>query len=69
MKQKLIELQGEIDKSTITVGYFIYFIYLFERERERASMSRGGGAEGEGEAGSSLSGEPNTELDPRTLRS
>jgi len=32
-------------------------------------MSVGGGAEGEREAGSPLSKEPNTGLDPRTLMS
>ena len=40
------------------------FIYLKEREHKWR-----GEAEGEGEAGSSLSGEPNVGLDPRTLRS
>ena len=41
------------------------FFYLFEKERERESMNRGE-AEGEGAAGSSLSGEPDAGLDPRT---
>ena len=39
------------------------FIYL----RQRAQVGRG--SEGEGEVGSLLSMEPNTGLDPRTLRS
>jgi len=46
---------------------FVFFLrfYLFERERERAR----GGAEGKGEADSALSEEPDTGLDPTTLRS
>ena len=40
-----------------------------ERERERERAQAGVGADGEGEADSSLSKEPNTGLDPRTLRS
>ena len=46
--------------------FFKDFVYLFEKEREN---EQGGGTEGEGEADSSLSREPDTGLDPRTLRS
>ena len=45
----------------------ILFIYLTERERER--VQAGEVAEEEGEAGCPLSGEPDTGLHPRTLRS
>ena len=47
------------------------FIYLFEGERERGREKAhkwGGGAEGEREADFPLSREPNSGLDPRTLR-
>ena len=43
----------------------ILFIYLKESEKAQA----GGAAEGKGEADTSLSGDPNQGLDPRTLRS
>ena len=42
----------------------IDFIYLFEREHKQEA-----GAEGEEEAGSPLNKEPDSRLDPRTLRS
>ena len=46
-----------------------YLLYLFERERERACAWQGG-AEGEKlQADSLASAEPNTGLDPITLRS
>jgi len=47
------------------------FIYLRERENETDTerTQTGGAAEGEGEAGSLLSREPDTGLDPRTLGS
>ena len=42
-----------------------FFIYLTERDHKQAERQ----AEGEGEAGSPLSREPDSGLDPRTLRS
>ena len=50
------------------------FVFLkIERERKREGARTGGGAKGEGEreplADSLLSTEPNSVLDPRTLRS
>ena len=48
---------------TSTFNKKILFIYLIERVQAR------GAADGEEEAGSPLSREPNTELNPRTLGS
>ena len=45
------------------------FIYLLERGRESTVEGRGKGKQARGEADSPLSREPNTGLDPRTLRS
>jgi len=44
--------------------FWFFFKILFERENTHVHKRGGGGAEGE--AGSPLSGEPNTGLNPRT---
>ena len=51
------------------LNYFFFkdFIYLFDTEREHTRVKQQ--AEGEGEADAPLNGEPDTGLDPRTLRS
>ena len=47
-----------------------FFLNIFERERERESTSRGKGQkERESQAGSVLSTEPDTGLDPMSLES
>ena len=54
------------------VLFFKDFIYLFERERESKREREhkwGGGAERKGEADFPLSSEPDSGLDPRTLKS
>ena len=50
----------------ITLHFYFTFYYLTERGRE---YKNGGVAEAEAEAGSPLSRELDTELDPRTLGS
>lgn len=48
---------------------YIYIFLIFERERACVRAQAGVGTEGEGEADSPLSREPDTGLDPGTLRS
>lgn len=66
-KEKIISLRslmaGMFDKGFFK-NYFLKIISLRERKYEQ-----GGGLEGDGEANSSLTQEPNTGLDQRTLGS
>ena len=52
-------------KSTLTVVVIIY-LFIFERERVR-NLGRGAKRERKSQAGSMLSTEPDTGLDPTTL--
>lgn len=66
---------SDIEHNHVIINYFVFsslrFIYSFERDRERGKV---GGRVAAGEGGkefrtdSSISAEPDVELDPTTLR-